>query len=280
MKPPWKLPSFCAKCRKVLPLYLAVDQHVKVMQISLVGGPLACVTCLQQGSPCGDWLRFGIRTLEMSFDQPWPMSGISQWLQDCLWRTGQKFLNRATLASTSTSQISLESVHFISRFSLNPILLWHVLHHLGAISYINRVTPVMTLFLRQARRSFHRSSVDVAASVSLYCVVSFQMTVTDCHPRTSLGFGCSECVLLLPSRSRCVSILQTWSCTTATSPTAPASWRSSTRWSPPRSTTSEPRATSRWAVRRSVLSLLCPELRILLFSVASFFSLSFVSFII
>lgn len=152
--------------------------------------------------------------------------------------------------------------------------------HLGAISYINCVTPVMILFLRQARRSFHRSSVDVAASVSLYCVVSFQMTVTDCHPRTSLGFGCSECMLLLPSRSRCVSILQTWSCTTATSPTAPASWRSSTRWSPPRSTTSEPRATSRWAVRRSVLSLLCPELRILLFSVASFFSLSFVSFII
>ena len=81
--------------------------------------------------------------------------------------------------------------------------------HLGAISYINCVTPVMILFLRQARRSFHRSSVDVAASVSLYCVVSFQMTVTDCHPRTSLGFGCSECMLLLPSRSRCVSILQT-----------------------------------------------------------------------
>ena len=146
MKPPWKLPSFCAKCRKVLPLYLAVDQHVKVMQISLVDGPLACVTCLQQGSPCGDWLRFGIRTLEMSFDQPWPMSGISQWLQDCLWRTGQKFLNRAILTSTSTLQISLESVHLFPDFLWIPFFCGMSSSHLGAISYINRVTPVMILF--------------------------------------------------------------------------------------------------------------------------------------
>lgn len=54
--------------------------------------------------------------------------------------------------------------------------------HLGAISYISCVTSVMILFVRKAHQSFHRSSIDVAASVSLCGFVSFQMTVTGCHP--------------------------------------------------------------------------------------------------